>query len=82
MPEKSGFRGAIDKQHGRRAQELLKSESHHIYHNHLSLPSQLSWKKSLLLTCQIFGLAVAALAAHHKYPVLNRQNLTIPMQMQ
>ena len=46
------------------------------------MPSQLSWKKSLLFTCQILVLLVNTLAANEKYPVLNRDNLTIPIQMQ
>ena len=37
---------------------------------------------SLLLTCQILGLLVNTLAANEKYPVLNRDDLTIPTQMQ
>ena len=40
------------------------------------------WKKSLLLTCQILGLLVNTLAAYDKYPVLNKDNLTIPIRMQ
>ena len=61
---------------------MLKSASQHLYHIHWSLPSQLSWKTSLLLTCQILGLLVNTLAADEKYPVLNRDNLTIPIEMQ
>ena len=34
------------------------------------------------MTCQILGLLVNPLAANEKYPVLNRDNLTIPIQMQ
>ena len=45
-------------------------------------PSKLIWKKSLLLTCKILGLLYNTLAADEKYPVLNRENLTIPIQMQ
>ena len=82
MPKKSRFRGPFDKQHGKRAQALLKSASQHLYHIHRSLPRKLSWKKSLLLTCQILGLLVNTLAADERYPVLNRDNLTIPIQMQ
>ena len=82
MSKKSRFRGCFDKQYGKRAQALLKSASQHLYHIHWSLPSQLSWKKSLLLTCQILGLLVNTLATDEKYPVLNRENLTIPIQMQ
>ena len=37
---------------------------------------------SLLLTCQILGLIVNTLAADEKYPVLNSDNLTIPIQME
>ena len=81
MSQKSCFRGHIKKQHGKRSQSLLESASQHFYHIHWSLPSQLSWKKSLLLTCQILGLLVNTLAADEKYPVLNRDNLTIPIQM-
>ena len=82
MSKKACFRGPFNKQHGRRAQALLKFASHHLYHIHWSLPSQLSWKKSLWLTCIFLGLLVNTLAADEKYPVLNRDNLTIPIQMQ
>ena len=82
MFKKSYFRGPFDKQHGKRAQALLKSASQHHYHIHRSLLNKLSWKKSLLLTCKILGLLVNTLAADEKYPVLNRDNLTIPIQME
>ena len=42
----------------------------------------MSWKKSPLLTCQSLGLIVNTLDADDKYPVLNNDNLTIPIQMQ
>ena len=82
MSKKSSCGGPFYKQHSKRAQALLKSASQHLYHIHRSLPRKLSWKKSLLLTCQILGLLVNTLAANEKYPVLNRDNLTIPFQMQ
>ena len=82
MSKKSRFRGCFDKQYGKRAQALLKSASQHLYHIHRSLPRKLSWKKSLLLTCKILGLLVNTLAADEKYPVLNRDKLSIPIQMQ
>ena len=81
MSKKSHFRGSFDKQHGKRAQELLKSASQHIYQISGGLSRQLSLKRSLLLTCQILGLLVNTLAADEKYLVLNRDNLTIPVQM-
>ena len=73
--------GPLDKHHGRCAKALLKSASQLLYHIHWVLRSQLSWKKSLLLTWNILGLVVNTLAADEKYPVLNRDNLTIPNQM-
>ena len=82
MSKKSRFRGCFDKQYGKRAQTLLKSASQHLYQIHWSLAGKLCSKKSLLLTCEILGLLVNTLAADEKYPVLNRDNLTIPIQMQ
>ena len=82
MSKKSCFRGCFDKQYGQCAQALLKSASQHLCHIHWSLARKLCQKKSLLLTCQILGLLVNTLAANEKYPVLNRDNLTIPIQMQ
>ena len=42
----------------------------------------MSWKKSLLLRWKTLGLLVNTLADDEKYPVLNRDNLTIPIQME
>ena len=42
----------------------------------------MSWKKYLSLTGQILGLIVNKFDADDKYPVLNRDNLTIPLKMQ
>ena len=80
MSKKSCFREPFDKQYGKRAQTLLKSPSHHLYHIHWSLASQMSWKKSLLLRWKTLGLLVNTLAADEKYPALNRNNLTTPIQ--
>ena len=82
MSKKSCFSGPFDKQHGKHAKTLFKSGSYHPYQIHGSLPSKLSWKKSLLLTCQILGLLYNTLVADEKYLALNRDNLTIPIQMQ
>ena len=81
MSKKSFFRGPFDKQHGKRSQALFKSVSQHLYHIHWSLLSNLSWKKFVFLTCQILGHLVNTLATDEKYPVLNRDNLTMPIQM-
>ena len=82
ISRKSRFRGPFYKQHAKRAPQLLKFPSEHVFHNHRSLRRKLNWKKSLLLTCQILGLLVNTLAGDKKYLVLNRDNLTIPIQMQ
>ena len=82
MSKKSRFRGPFEKQHGKRAWPLLKSASKHLYHIHWLLRSQVSWTRSLLLTCKILGMLFNTLAAYEKCPVLNRDNLRIPIQMQ
>ena len=82
MCKKSCFRGPFDKQHGKRPETLFKSASQQLYHIHRSLPTKLSWKNSLLLTCKILGLLVNTLATDEKYPVLHRASLMIPTQMQ
>ena len=82
MSKKSRFRECFDKEYGKRAQTLLKFASEHLYHIHWPLARRLCSKKSLLLTCQILRPLVNTLAADKKYPVLNRNNLVIPIQMQ
>ena len=72
----------LEKKHAKRAKALLKSLSQHLYYIHWSLRRQLSRKKSPLLTRKNLGLLLNKLAADEKYPVLNRDNLTIPIQMQ
>ena len=82
MSKKPYFRGPFEKQHRKRTQPLLQSTSQHLYHIHCSLQSKLRSEKSPFLICQILGLLANTLAADEKYPVLNRENLTIPNQMQ
>ena len=82
MSKKSCFRGPFEKKHGKRAEALLKFASQHLYHIHRSLPTKLSWKKSLLLACKILGLLVNKLATDENYLVLLRDNITIPIQME
>ena len=82
MSKKSRFRRPFDKQHGKRAEALFKSASVHLYPIDWSLKSQLNLKSSLLLTCQISGELVKTLTADEKYPLLKRDNLMVPIQMQ
>ena len=82
MSKKSHFRGCFDKQYDKRAQTLLKSPSQQLDSIPWSLARKLSLKKSLFLTCQILPLLFITSGADEKYPVLIRDNLTIPIQMQ
>ena len=82
MSKKSRFRGPFDKQHGKPSKAVLKSALQDLYSIDWSLASQLSWKKSLLLTWQMLGLFLNILPADEKYPLLKRSNLTVPIHMQ
>ena len=52
-----------------------------IYNIYWSLKRQLSWKKSLLGIWKILRFFVNTLAADYKYSLLNRENLTEPLQI-
>ena len=81
MPKKSHFKGSFGKQHGKRAQTLLKFEWKHLYHIYWSLWRQLTRKKSLLVICKISSLFPNTLSADGKYSLLNKHNLMQPIQM-
>ena len=80
MSNNSHFRGK--KEPGKRDQTLLKSERQHLYHIYWSIWKQLSCKKSVLVIWKILRLFVNTLTANDKYSLLNRENLTKPIQMQ
>ena len=82
MPKKSSFKGSFGKQHGKRAQTLFKFASQHLYIIYWSLWRQLTCKKSLLVICKISRLFPNTLSTDGKYSLLNRDNLTQPIQMQ
>ena len=82
MSKKSHFRGCFNKQYGKRSKALLKSASQHLYHILWSLRRKFWSKKFLLLTCQTLEVRVSTLATDENDPVLNRDNLRIPIQMQ
>ena len=79
MSRKSRLRGPFDKQHGKCVQALLNSKPQQFCHIQSSFPIQLSWKKALLLRCNILVHLVNTFAADEKYPILNRDSLTIPI---
>ena len=82
MSKKYCLKRCFEKQYRKYAQELLKSTSKHLYRIHCSMARKISSKKLLLLKCQILGLLLDTLATDEKCPVFNRENLTIPIQMQ
>ena len=82
MCKKSHSRGPFEKHHGKCGPALLKPPSQQLYHINWSLATKLCSKKSFLLTCQNLAPIINTLAADEKYPVLNRDNLMIPIQIQ
>ena len=82
MSKKSHFKGSFGKQHGKRAQTLLKFAWQHLYHIYWSLWMQLIRKKSLLVTFKISRLFPNTLSADGKYCLVNRDNSTRPIQTQ
>ena len=78
----SRFKGFFPKQHGKRAQTLLKFGWQNLYQIYWLLWTQLSFKKSLLLIWKMSRLFPNTLSADGKYSLLNRDNLTQPIQMQ
>ena len=82
MSKKSRFKGSFGKQHGKRTQRLLKFGSQRLYHIYWSLWRQMTCKKSLLVICKISRLFPNTLSADGKYSLLNRDNLTQPIQME
>ena len=76
MLKKSNFKGSFGKQHGKRAQALLKFSWQDLYHIYCLQRRQLTCKKSLLVTCKISRLFPNQLSAYGKYSFLKRGNLT------
>ena len=82
ISRKSRLRSPFKKRSGKRSQTLFKCERQHFHHIYWSLWIELTWKKSLLLTCKILALFVKTLTADDKYSLLNRDDLMQPIQMQ
>ena len=76
MPKKSCFNGSFAKEHGNRAQTLLKFQWQHIYDIYWLLWRILSYKKSLLVICKISRLFLNTMSADGKFSLVNRDNLT------
>ena len=81
MSKKSRFRRPFHKQHSKGAQTLLPSGRKHLNHIYWLLWRWLSWKKRSLVLCKSLRLFVDRLTADDKYSLLNRENLTQPIQL-
>ena len=82
MSIKSRFKGSFKKQHGKCAQTLFKFACQKLYQIHWLLWRQLIFKKFLSVICKISRLFPNTLSADGNYSLLNRDNLTEPIQMQ
>ena len=82
MSKKSRITLPFGEQQGKRVPTLLKSEWQHFHQIYWSMWKQLTYKKFLLVICKILRLFVNRLSADGKYSLLNRDNLTQPIQLQ
>ena len=82
MSKKSHFKGSFGKQHGKRAQTLLKFAWQNLYHIYWLLWRQLTFKKFLLVICKISRLFPNTVSADGKYSLFNKDNLTQPIQIE
>ena len=82
VSKKFRFKGSFGKQHGKCAKTLLKIAWQELYRIYWSLLRQLSYKKSLLVTCKISRLFPNTQSGDGKCSLLNRDNLTQPIKMQ
>ena len=82
MCKKPCFTLPFNKQHGKWAQTLFKSEPPHLYHIYWSLGRQLSLGKSLLVICKILRVFANTFTTDDKNSLINRDNLTRPIPTQ
>ena len=80
MSIKSRFKGSFKKQHGKCAQTLFKFAWQNLYHIYWLLWRQMTFKKFLLVICKIWRQFPETLSTDGKYSLLNRDNLTSPIQ--
>ena len=80
MSKEGIFRGPFEKQHGKRAQPLLKSEQQHRRHIYYHSESNWVWKVASV-PWKLLRLLFNTLTVNHKYSLPNRDNLTQPIQI-
>ena len=81
MCKKRCFTVLFNKQHANLSQTLFKFERRDNYQIYWLRLRQLSLKKSLMVILKILTLFVNTFTADDKYSLLNRDNLTQPIQM-
>ena len=82
MSKKSCIRTPFDSQHAKGFQILLKSALWQFYHIFESLLGKWSWKMSLLVISEIWGLFVNTLTADDKYSLHTSENFRQTIQVQ
>ena len=82
MSIKTRFKGSLKNQDGKCAKTLFQFPWKNLYHIYWSLWRQLTFKRFLLVICKISRLFLNTLSADGNYSILNRDNLTQPIQMQ
>ena len=82
MSKKSSFRGLLNREPGILVETMLESEWQQVYKIDQWLWRQLHWKKTLLVINKIQRLFFNTLAVDDKHYLVNRDNLTEPIQMQ
>ena len=80
--KKSRSKGSFGKQHGKRAQTLLKFAWQYLYHIYWVLWMELTCKESLLVICKISRLFPKRLTFDSKYSIFKGGHLTQTIQMQ
>ena len=82
MSKKSYFRRPFDKKLCKRSQTLFKPARQYLYHIYWSLWRTFSSRNFFLVICKILGLFLNTLTSDDKSFLLNRYNLTQPIQKQ
>ena len=82
LSKKHRFRTSFDSWHVKGMQTLVKSPWELFYNIFSLLWGEMIGKISPLLKFQIIGVFVNTLSRNYKYPVLDCENFTFPIQMQ
>ena len=82
MSKKPCFRRPLDIEHGKSVETMFQSEWQQFYKSYQPPWREMHWKKSLLVIHKILRPFVNTLAVNDKHYLLNRDNLTRPIQIQ